>query len=157
MISVLYEDRKGFLWAGTTNAGLNRFNPSMGQVTRYRHRAIHHDLLPLLKEYVAAGGRLVMDMPSSWYDAEAKLLATAGQHPVRHALGSLAARYTCEGALVYRLAAPQADHYFFSNDGPATAVGCAAAAGRLKVADNTGATYLLPAILRKVTVPSKPG
>jgi len=32
------------------------------------------------------------------------------------ALGGLRAPYSCAGAVVYRLAAPQADHYFFIND-----------------------------------------
>ncbi len=33
------------------------------------------------------------------------------------ALGSLRPPYACQGAVVYRLAAPAADHYFFINDG----------------------------------------
>jgi beta-galactosidase len=37
---------------------------------------------------------------------------------VRHALGKLKSPYSCHGALVYRLAAPDADHYFLINDGP---------------------------------------
>ena len=40
----------------------------------------------------------------------------------RHLLGALAQPYSCEGAVVYRLAAPAADHYFFINDNPARAV-----------------------------------
>ncbi len=35
---------------------------------------------------------------------------------VRHALGAHRSPYACEGALVYRLAAPAADHYFLIND-----------------------------------------
>jgi beta-galactosidase len=38
------------------------------------------------------------------------------------ALGTRTAPYACEGAIVYRLAAPEGDHYFFINDGPATRV-----------------------------------
>ena len=34
----------------------------------------------------------------------------------RYALGGLTSPYGCEGAVVYRLAAPVADHYFFIND-----------------------------------------
>lgn len=34
---------------------------------------------------------------------------------VRHALGGLTSPYACEGALVYRLASPAADHYFLIN------------------------------------------
>lgn len=39
---------------------------------------------------------------------------------VRYALGDHAPRFTGDGAIVYRLAAPDADHYFLINDGPAT-------------------------------------
>jgi len=39
---------------------------------------------------------------------------------VRHALDGRHRPYACEGAVVYRLAAPEADHYFMINDGPAT-------------------------------------
>ncbi len=38
------------------------------------------------------------------------------------ALGDLRSPYACSGAVVYRLAAPQADHYFFINDGEQTSV-----------------------------------
>jgi beta-galactosidase len=41
---------------------------------------------------------------------------------VRQLLGTRRPGYFCAGAIVYRLAAPQADHYFLINDGPATAV-----------------------------------
>jgi len=37
---------------------------------------------------------------------------------VRHTLGDYEAPFRCDGALAYRLAAPQADHYFLINDGP---------------------------------------
>jgi beta-galactosidase len=37
----------------------------------------------------------------------------------KYAMGNLAAPYSCENAVVYRLAAPAADHYFFINDGEA--------------------------------------
>ncbi|RIV25401.1 hypothetical protein DYU11_08870 [Fibrisoma montanum] len=38
------------------------------------------------------------------------------------ALGTYKASFTCDGALAYRLASPQADHYFLVNDGPAKSV-----------------------------------
>jgi beta-galactosidase len=41
---------------------------------------------------------------------------------VRRMLGKLRSPYACDGAIVYRLAAPQADHYFFIKDGPARTV-----------------------------------
>jgi beta-galactosidase len=44
-------------------------------------------------------------------DAEARLL--------RWTLGELESPYACDGAIVYRQAAPAADHYFLINDGPA--------------------------------------
>ncbi len=41
---------------------------------------------------------------------------------VRYTLGEYTAPYSCEGAIVYRLAAPSADHYFLINDGPTKSV-----------------------------------
>jgi beta-galactosidase len=41
---------------------------------------------------------------------------------VRTALGPHRPSYGCEGAIAYRLAASQADHYFLINDGPARSV-----------------------------------
>jgi beta-galactosidase len=41
---------------------------------------------------------------------------------VRWILGPNRPPYSCGGAIVYRLAAPAADHYFFINDGPACSV-----------------------------------
>jgi beta-galactosidase len=41
---------------------------------------------------------------------------------VKTALGGRQPPYACQGAIVYRIAAPTADHYFLINDGPATAV-----------------------------------
>ncbi|MCU0245449.1 MAG: beta-galactosidase trimerization domain-containing protein [Bryobacter sp.] len=40
----------------------------------------------------------------------------------RFAMGMLVPPYSCEGAIVYRLAAPEADHYFFINDDAAKKV-----------------------------------
>lgn len=41
---------------------------------------------------------------------------------IRHTLGPYRSPCVCRGALVYRLAAPEADHYFLINDGPAKTV-----------------------------------
>ena len=41
---------------------------------------------------------------------------------VRYALGSTVPAYSCTDAIVYRIAAPDADHYFFINDNPARRV-----------------------------------
>jgi beta-galactosidase len=38
------------------------------------------------------------------------------QWTLKHTLGALQSPYSCDGAIVYRLSAPQADHYFFIND-----------------------------------------
>jgi beta-galactosidase len=38
---------------------------------------------------------------------------------VDHALGPHRSPYSCRDAIAYRLAAPDADHYFLINDGPA--------------------------------------
>lgn len=176
-----------------------------------RYRAIHlpavlglsSDLLPIFRDYVAAGGRLVLDMPGAWFDQFGRLLPTgpgsafadlfgatlddfqysSGNTPrrvgdllaegfvadltpttarpirsfegassrvavtehtlgagaavllgwqaslmcfrpgnrlaqellVQHLLGTLRSPYRCD-AIAYRLAAPQADHYFLIND-----------------------------------------
>jgi len=45
--------------------------------------------------------------------------ADAERRLVTWALGPNEPPYACEGAIVYRLAAPAADHYFLINDGPA--------------------------------------
>lgn len=41
---------------------------------------------------------------------------------VRHSLGRNTPPFACEGALAYRLASPEADHFFLVNDGPARTV-----------------------------------
>jgi len=41
---------------------------------------------------------------------------------VRYTLANLQPPYRCEGAIVYRLASPEADHYFLINDNPARSV-----------------------------------
>ncbi len=41
---------------------------------------------------------------------------------LKYILGEYETPYHCGGAIVYRLAAPKADHYFFINDGPAVNV-----------------------------------
>lgn len=169
--------------------------------------AINDELFPLLEEFVKGGGRLVLDAPGGWWDAQGRVLKTGkgtpferlfgasiadmqysnnvpqhiGSHKlegfvfdldataaqvverfrlgepavtehkygkgtavllaadasfamnapgiepveawtIRHTLGGLKLPYTCEGALVYRLAAPDADHYFFINDDAAKEV-----------------------------------
>jgi len=169
--------------------------------------AINDELFPILDEYVRNGGRLVLDAPGGWWDAQGKVLKTgegtpfekifgasiadmqysnnvkqyidgheldgfyfeitpttakvlqrmksglpavtehsygegkaiilaadagfAMQKPgnefmedwtVSHTMGGLASPYACEGAYVYRLAAPEADHYFFINDDEAKSV-----------------------------------
>lgn len=169
--------------------------------------ALSQDLVEILRQYLVRGGRLVMDMPSFWFDQRGRITRTGRGSPfenifgctlddfqyasnvprtirgrrisgfvaditpttaqvveryddgrpavtenacgegkavllafeaslmcfrpgddpaertlVRHALGPLRPPYRCEGAIVYRLAAPPADHYFFINDGPARSV-----------------------------------
>lgn len=170
--------------------------------------AINQDLMPLLDDYVRQGGRLVIDLPSAWYDEYGALLPTgkgswfetlfgaelndfqysghnrtfrlnhlpllgfiarlttttgvalayydnggpavihhsygkgsaailayeasgmcfepgkeeAERRLVRYTLDSYQPLFRCEGAIVYRLAAPTADHYFLINDGPARSV-----------------------------------
>jgi beta-galactosidase len=163
--------------------------------------ALQRDLFDVLARYVADGGRLVIDLPTAWYDEWTRLFPTgkgskfsevfgatlddfqfsgvnrtlrlgdytlegfvatltptaagvlarydngrpaitenrhgrgsavilgweasgnclrpgnaAGQALLlRHALGGLSSPYACDGAIAYRLAAPEADHYFLIN------------------------------------------
>ncbi len=170
--------------------------------------AMSEEILEILKSYVNQGGRLVMDMPSAWYNTQAEMTDTGKgslieqifgvtiddyqfsgfnrsfqvngtdvegsfvhmtptqarllaqfdhgkpaitehksgkgaavvlgfaasqmcyqpqqdsieQMMVQHTLGGMEAPYSCDDALVYRLASPEADHYFIINDGPATIV-----------------------------------
>ncbi len=48
--------------------------------------------------------------------------AAAERFLVQQVLGGLAAPYACDSAIVYRLATPSADHFFFINDGEAKSV-----------------------------------
>ncbi len=166
--------------------------------------SVPSDIMPILADYVEQGGRLVMDMPSAYYDEFGALFSTdqgtffektfgtiineyqgagvnrpvkldnldlqgfivdldpthshvlaaydnglpaiteafvgegsavllgyeASKHCfkprsakaeemlLRYTLGTNRPRFTCQGAIVYRLAAPEADHYFIINDGP---------------------------------------
>jgi len=169
--------------------------------------AINDELFPILREYVENGGRLVMDAPGAWWDAQGRVLKTGegtpfealfgasvadmqysnnvpqhiGDHKldgfvfdidvttakvvetfklgsplvtenkygkgtavilgadasfamrepgnefmenwtVKHTLGGLELPYAVDDAIVYRIAAPQADHYFFINDDDAKEV-----------------------------------
>jgi len=170
--------------------------------------ALDRELLPILKEYVEQGGRLVIDMPGAWYDTFTALLPRGSGSPFaeifgtvlreyqyagynrdwhlegqelrgaigslrpegaeviaefengkpavteyqlgqgsavivgyeagracfkpgnedmeamlrKYVLGNLKPAFQSEGAIVYRLASPEADHYFLLNDGPATEV-----------------------------------
>ncbi len=170
--------------------------------------AMNEQLLPVLKDYVELGGRLVIDMPGGWYDTYSALLPRGSEsefaklfgtvlreyqyagvnrswklegqellgaigvlrpegsdvvarfdndkvavteyklgkgtavivgyeaarmcfepgneqfeHLLRkYVLGSYQSAYQCEGAIVYRLASPDADHYFLLNDSPAKQV-----------------------------------
>ena len=163
--------------------------------------AINDELFPILQDYVKNGGRLVMDAPGGWWDAQGRVLKTGkgtpfeevigasiadmqysnnvphniGDHKlngfvfdidvttakviekfklgeplvtehkygkgtavvlaadagfamqkpgnefmeswtIRHTLGDIKLPYACEDAIVYRIASPNADHYFFIND-----------------------------------------
>lgn len=169
--------------------------------------AINDELFPLLDEYVRNGGRLVIDAPGGWWDAQGRVLKTGegtpfevlfgasiadmqysnnvpqkiGDHTLdgfyfdlkpttanvterfasglpavtehgygkgtaviigadasyamrepgnllveewtrKHTMGGLKSPYACKEAIVYRLAAPEADHYFFINDDTAKEV-----------------------------------
>ena len=169
--------------------------------------AINDDLFPILQEFVKNGGRLVMDAPGGWWDAQGRVLKTGkgtpfeklfgasiadfqysnnvpqyiGEHQldgfvfdidvtsarvveqfklgypavtehkygkgtavllaadasfamnkpgnnfmeewtIKHTLGGLELPYSCDDAIVYRIASPKADHYYFINDDEAKEV-----------------------------------
>ena len=169
--------------------------------------AINDELFPILEEYVKNGGRLVLDAPGGWWDAQGRILKTGkgtpfekifgasiadmqysnnvpqhiGSHEldgflfdinvttatvkerfllgqpsvtenrlgkgtavilgadagysmrepgndfmeswtINHSLGDLEVPYACEDAIVYRISAPTADHYYFINDDQAKEV-----------------------------------
>ena len=170
--------------------------------------AMKQETMVTLSRYVRDGGRLVMDMPSAWYDQNTSLMSTdrdtvfeqtfgvtidayqyAGTNRpyrldklplkgfvvdltptfgnvlatydngkpaivqsqygsgtavllgyeasmlcfppenrlaesmlIEYTMGGYASPYACDNAIVYRLAAPRADHYFLINDGPRTNV-----------------------------------
>jgi beta-galactosidase len=185
----------------------------MGLAARYKviylpaMLTLNSELVPILTDYVKQGGRLVIDMPSAWYDQYYKLFETkpgtafeslfgavineyqyaginrpykigdfqlngftislkptkaqvlakyddglpaitenklgkgtavilgyegstmcyqpnhtqAEAFVIKQLLGTVkGSPYQCDGAITYRLAGPQADHYFLINDGPAT-------------------------------------
>lgn len=195
-------------WEHVTTRDLRR-----GLAGRYRviylpaMFALSSDVLQILADYVSQGGRLVMDMPSAYFDERGRITNTgkgslfaqvfgctlddyqyssnvpralegqpltgfvvdltlagaqvAGAYDdgrpavtentygrgtavligfeaalmcarpgneqierllVRYALGPRRSPYACDGAIVYRLAAPAADHYFLINDAPAKSV-----------------------------------
>ncbi len=170
--------------------------------------AIDPEIIGILTEYVENGGRVVIDMPSAWYDENGALLysdkgtpfeklfgvtindyqyaginmdyrlegqplqgftldmtptsaevvehyhtgdpaitenklgkgtavilgfqasmdcfkpgqTAAEERLIRHTLADYQPFYRCEGAIVYRMASPEADHYFLLNDGEAKQV-----------------------------------
>ena len=51
------------------------------------HLAINRDLLDSLYDYVQQGGRLVMDMPSGWYDAYSKVMPSGKDSKLEQIFG----------------------------------------------------------------------
>lgn len=80
-----------------------------------------HDRPAITEARVGSGTALILAAQASLNCYRPGNTATE-QLIVRHTLGEYRTPYACEGALVYRLAAPAADHYFLINDGPARAV-----------------------------------
>jgi beta-galactosidase len=91
-------------------------------VTGAKTLALYNSGLPAVTESAYGAGTAVI------LGYEASLMCTrpgnesAEKELVRYALGTYRSPYSCDGAIVYRIAAPEADHYFLINDGPATAV-----------------------------------
>jgi beta-galactosidase len=77
---------------------------------------------PAITEHVLAKGTAVLLGFEASSDCFKPGNTTAESLLLTHALGPNQAAFSCPGAIVYRLAAPDADHYFVLNDGPAKSV-----------------------------------
>lgn len=86
-------------------------------------KAFYNTGKPAITEFQYGQGSAVIlgvDMAHQCFEQGNTL---AEQLLTRHALGdNISAPYSCEGALVYKLSAPNADHYYFINDGTAKSV-----------------------------------
>jgi len=71
---------------------------------------------PAVTEHSYGKGKAVILAADASYAMHAPGNDFMEQWTVKHTLGDLASPYACENAIVYRIAAPTADHYFFIND-----------------------------------------
>lgn len=72
---------------------------------------------PAATEHSYGKGQAIILAPDASFSMRRQGNTFMEQWTVKHTMGSLVSPYSSSNAVVYRLAAPQADHYFFINDG----------------------------------------
>jgi beta-galactosidase len=77
---------------------------------------------PAVTEHSFGRGKAVILSPDASYSMREPGNEFMEQWTLGHVLGGQSLPYTCEDAIVYRLASPEADHYFFMNDDEAKKV-----------------------------------
>lgn len=75
---------------------------------------------PAATEHAYGKGQAVILAPDASFSMRRQSNRFMEQWTVRHAMGKYVSPYTSSNAIVYRLASPSADHYFFLNDGEPT-------------------------------------
>ncbi len=68
-------------------------------------------------EHDYGNGQAIILAPDASFSMKRQGNAFMEQWTIRHTMGKYQSPYKSSSAIVYRLAAPQADHYFFLNDG----------------------------------------
>lgn len=90
--------------------------------TRARIRARFDSGLPAVTEHAFGKGTAVVMGYEAALECHKAGQTAAEKALLSFTLGSVPLPFQCNGALAYKLAAPNADHYFLINDGPAKAV-----------------------------------
>jgi beta-galactosidase len=75
---------------------------------------------PAVTEHTYGKGKAIILAPDASFSMRRQGNSFMEQWTVKHTMGSMVSPYTSSNAVVYRLAAPKADHYFFLNDGEPT-------------------------------------
>ncbi|MEL7118982.1 MAG: beta-galactosidase trimerization domain-containing protein [Bacteroidota bacterium] len=78
--------------------------------------------LPSVTEHKYGKGSAVILAADASYAMRAPGNESMEKWTLQHTMGTLESPYSCDDAIVYRLAAPDADHYFFINDDEEIAV-----------------------------------
>jgi beta-galactosidase len=81
----------------------------------------HNGLPAVTQNRCGKGSAVIIAYQASW-NCHKPGRADIEKFLVKHTLGKLRSPYSCNGALVYRLPSPRADHYFLINDDAAKSV-----------------------------------